>query len=112
MSGEARSDERIREEIRKRLTHAAHVDSHDVSVQVTAGVVRLDGSVPELRMREYVVAIVEAASGLRGIENRLRVANEAEDWPKERWMGVQNAGAQTGAKVPPGEGDAEAGAGS
>jgi hypothetical protein len=108
MNGEARSDERIREEIRKRLAHAAHVHSRGVTVQVTAGVVRLDGSVPELRMREDVVAIVEAASGLRGIENRLRVTNEA-DFP--RWMGVQNASAQTGTKVPPGAGDSEAGAG-
>jgi hypothetical protein len=32
-----------------------------------------------------------------------------EDWPRERWMGVQNGVSQTGTKVPPGKGDEEAG---
>ena len=110
MNPEPRSDERIHHEIRKRLSHAAHVDSHDVSIHVTAGVVRLDGSVRDGRTKDGIEAIVRLAEGVRAIDNCVRDATTVdEDGPRQRWLGVQNATAQTGAKVPPGQGDAEAG---
>lgn len=71
--GYQRSDERLREDISERLLQAEHIDSSDVTVEVTGGKVRLEGTVPERRMKHAIEDLVDACPGVQDIENRLKV---------------------------------------
>jgi hypothetical protein len=76
-----RSDERIHEEIHERLTHALHIDVHDVTVEVKAAKVTLYGTVPHRVMKHAIEDIVAACPGVKDIENKLTVALIAP-WPQ------------------------------
>lgn len=77
------SDERIEEEIRERLARPCspdaaaelpiEIDTSDVRFSVAGGLVTLDGTVPELRMKHYIEDLVDACPGVQDIENRIRV---------------------------------------
>ncbi|MBV8743068.1 MAG: BON domain-containing protein, partial [Sinobacteraceae bacterium] len=71
--GYQRSDERLREDISERLMHSHHIDSSDVTVQVSGGKVLLEGTVPDRYMKHEIENICDAAPGVQDIENRLRV---------------------------------------
>ena len=72
---EPTSDERIREEVCERLLREARVDVSDVSVEVTEGVVTLEGSVPYRQMKHAIEDIVASCRGVADVENRIRVAD-------------------------------------
>jgi hypothetical protein len=74
--GYRRSDERIREDISDRLMQSAHIDSSEVTVEVAAGKVTLDGTVPERRMKHAIEDMAESCAGVQDVENRIRVQRE------------------------------------
>lgn len=71
-----RSDERIREDINCRLTDDAHVDASDIEVSVESGEVVLTGTVPDRFEKRRAEDISELVSGVRNVENRLRVKRD------------------------------------
>lgn len=71
--GFIRSDERIREDINSRLTDDAHVDASNIEVSVENGDVMLTGTVPDRFEKRRAEDISDLVSGVRNVENRLRV---------------------------------------
>jgi hypothetical protein len=71
--GYQRSDERLREDISERLMQARYIDSSDVTVEVSAAKVVLDGTVPERRMKHAIEDLADACPGVQDIDNRIRV---------------------------------------
>jgi BON domain len=71
--GYQRSDERLREDISERLMAARYIDSSDVTVNVSAAKVVLEGTVPERRMKHAIEDLVDACPGVQDIDNRIRV---------------------------------------
>jgi hypothetical protein len=73
---DARSDERIREDLCDRLQHLAsrgHLDPSDIEVTVRDGEVTLDGTVPQRDWKHRAEDLAEAVIGVKGVENRIRV---------------------------------------
>jgi hypothetical protein len=72
--GYQRSDERIREDICERLIRSEHIDSSEVTIEVSGGNVTLEGTVPDRRMKHAIEDMAEATFGVNDVENRVRVA--------------------------------------
>ncbi|GAA4336912.1 BON domain-containing protein [Flaviaesturariibacter amylovorans] len=68
-----RSEDRIREDICDRLTDDDHVDASHIQVQVTGNEVILMGTVESREEKRRAEDVVESISGVRHVENRLRV---------------------------------------
>lgn len=85
--GYQRSNERLKEDICERLTDAPDVDASDISIQCKDGIVTLEGSVESRHMKHRVEDIVDGCSGVKDVENRLRVSSG---------QGVSSQGAQYG----------------
>jgi hypothetical protein len=77
--GYQRSDERIREDVCERLWQDARVDVGDVSVEVSAGVVRLEGTVPQRPMKHAIEDIVASCRGVKDVENAIRVVRDTPE---------------------------------
>lgn len=71
--GYKRPDERVHEDVCERLAMNRYVDVSDVSVEVTNGVVMLEGTVQARREKYMIEEIAEAVFGVNEVENRLRV---------------------------------------
>ncbi|MBS7457332.1 BON domain-containing protein [Coralloluteibacterium stylophorae] len=71
--GYTRSDERISEDVCERLTHDPLVDASEIEVKVVEGVVTLEGTVGDRRMKHRAEDIAESCSGVRDVDNRVRV---------------------------------------
>jgi hypothetical protein len=71
--GYQRSDERMREEICDELMRTAHLDSSDVTIDVTAAKAVLEGTVPERWMKHAMEDLADACPGIQDVENRIRV---------------------------------------
>jgi hypothetical protein len=69
-----RSDERIREDVCECLWRDPDIDAGDVSVEVEAGVVRLEGTVPVRRMKHRIEDVAADCPGVNDVENRIRIA--------------------------------------
>ncbi|MGE5525824.1 MAG: BON domain-containing protein [Rhodospirillaceae bacterium] len=83
-----RRDERIRDDIAERLYRAAHLDPSDVSVEVSGGVVVLEGSVSDRRMKHAMENIVVDTPGVRDVENRIRVTyGRSDELSEPAWQG-------------------------
>jgi len=74
--GYTRSDERIKEDINDRLSDDHHIDASNIDVAVTNGEVVLTGSVDDRRAKRHAEDLAEAISGVKNVENRIRVGNE------------------------------------
>ena len=72
--GYQRSDDRIREEICDRLTEDGEVDASEIEVSVQNGEVTLEGAVLDRQMKRDAEDCAERVSGVREVNNRLRVA--------------------------------------
>jgi hypothetical protein len=81
-SGYTRSDERIREDVCDRLTDDPHVDASSIQVTVESGVVTLQGQVFERPMKHRAEDCAEHVSGVKDVENRLRVSR-GDAWSEE-----------------------------
>lgn len=71
-----RSDERIREIVCEALTEDDRVDASSMEVAVKNGEVTLTGTVEDRTMKRLVEDIVESVSGVRELQNLLRIAGE------------------------------------
>jgi osmotically-inducible protein OsmY len=71
-----RSDDRIREDVNDRLTDSHFIDASDIDVQVTNAEVILSGTVDSRHAKRMAEDIAEDVSGVKNVENRLRVDNE------------------------------------
>jgi osmotically-inducible protein OsmY len=70
-----RSEERIREDICDRLTDDDHVDASRVKVSIENDAVILSGTVNSREEKRRAEDLVESISGVRHVENRLRVGS-------------------------------------
>jgi hypothetical protein len=68
-----RSDERIREAVCEALTEDDRIDATHVDVSVKAGEVTLAGTVDERAMKRAAEDLVEGISGVKDVQNLLRV---------------------------------------
>ncbi len=70
--GYVRSDERIREDVCDRLSDDDEVDASEITVTVTGGEVRLEGTVTDRYSKHRAEDLAEAVSGVRDVTNNLR----------------------------------------
>ncbi|MCW1382373.1 BON domain-containing protein [Novosphingobium sp. KCTC 2891] len=73
-----RSDERIREDANDRLTDDWQVDARQISIAVESGEVTLSGSVPTRQEKHRAEECVERISGVKHVQNNLRVDQARE----------------------------------
>jgi hypothetical protein len=71
--GYRRSDERIQDDIRDRLTQHAQIDASEIEVEVQDGAVTVKGTVDDRRIKRMVEANVEMIPGVVDIHNHLRL---------------------------------------
>jgi hypothetical protein len=71
-----RPDERIHDEVCRRLTQHPLIDAGFMNVQVENGEVTLTGEVLDRRMKHMVEDVVDEVSGVRDIHNKLRVVRD------------------------------------
>lgn len=71
----ARSDERILEEVRDRLSYHPYVDASEVEVSVDRGDVTLSGFVADRDAKRHAEDVAADVGGVRGVRNVLGVRN-------------------------------------
>jgi osmotically-inducible protein OsmY len=69
----ATADRQLADDLRSRLLQAGHVDATDITLDVRAGIVLLEGSVSDPALKRAAEDLMRGAIGVRGVENRLRV---------------------------------------
>jgi hypothetical protein len=72
-----RSDERVREEVCDCMTDDPMLDASEITVQVSDGVVTLNGTVTSREQKRRAEDVAERISGVKDVANQLRVAREA-----------------------------------
>ena len=96
--GYARGDDRIREDVCNRLTDDAHLDASEIEVELKDGEVTLTGTVRERQDKRHAEDIVDAASGVKHVQNNLRVkpaaAGSEEDGGDKQTPAMQGRGAR------------------
>jgi hypothetical protein len=84
-----RSDDRIREDVNDRLSDDSWLDASEIEIQVASGEVTLTGTVSSREDKRRAEDLAEAVSGVKHVQNNLRVQ------PTEAQQGTrQGAGAQ------------------
>jgi len=85
--GYSRSDERIKEDVNDRLSDDVFVDASEIEVTVNQGEVTLMGTVNERSQKRRAEDIAEQVSGVKNVENRIRVTSSSQ-WPvSPQWSG-------------------------
>jgi osmotically-inducible protein OsmY len=79
--GYRRSDERIKEDVNDRLTDNEWLDATDIDVQVSNCDVVLSGTVHDRYSKRLAEEIADEVSGVRNVENRIRVVEMQEHAP-------------------------------
>ena len=79
--GYTRSDERIREDVNERLTDDGMIDASEIEVDVKNGEVLLKGTVKSRQEKRRTEDIIESISGVKDVENHLKVKTENFDKP-------------------------------
>ena len=94
--GYTRSDERIREDVNDRLTDDPHIDAYDIEVSVSSGEVTLTGTVFERFGKCHAEDIADRVSGVRHVQNNLRVSERSSTGDKNvgAFADVANAKAE------------------
>jgi osmotically-inducible protein OsmY len=72
-----RSDDRVREEVCDCMTDDPMLDASEITVQVSDGVVMLNGSVTSREQKRRAEDVAERISGVKDVANQLRVSREA-----------------------------------
>lgn len=80
--GYQRSDERIREDINDRFSDDPYLDASNIEVMIEQGEITLSGTVEDRSEKRRAEDIAESVSGVRNVENRLRV-RQSERTPME-----------------------------
>lgn len=71
-----RSEDRIREDVCDRLTDDSALDATNINVQIQGNEVVLTGTVNSRDQKRRAEDVVESISGVRNVENRLKVSSE------------------------------------
>jgi osmotically-inducible protein OsmY len=74
----SRSDDRIKEDINDRLSDDPWVDASDIEITVSNAEVTITGTVKERSEKRRAEDLAEAVSGVKHVENRLRVGKQQE----------------------------------
>jgi osmotically-inducible protein OsmY len=77
----SRSDERIKEDINDRLSDDPFIDATEIDVTVSNGEVTLTGSVDHRSTKRRAEDLAEAVSGVKNVENRIRVSTSTLSSP-------------------------------
>ena len=108
--GYTRSDERIREDVSDRLTDDPYVDASDIDVIVSGGEVTLSGTVDDRRSKHRAEDIAESVSGIRHVQNNLRVRRTMAGTGESGMAGSSTAGAGSmGSSAAPATGSSRTG---
>lgn len=75
--GYIRSDERIQEDLNERLFHDDEIDASEVEINVKDGVVTLNGTIEERRLKYRIEDLAESCSGVKDVTNNLRVKSSS-----------------------------------
>jgi osmotically-inducible protein OsmY len=94
--GYTRSDERIREDVNDRLTDDGWLDASDIEVQVASAEVTLTGHVNSREEKRRAEDIVEAVSGVKHVQNNLRVKDRISSAGQSSTTQFGSAGSGTG----------------
>lgn len=94
----SRSDERIKEDINDRLSDDPFVDASDIDVTVSNGEVTLTGTVDHRSTKRRAEDLAEAVSGVKNVENRLRVAQMSMNNPSGSTTSGQSSSAVPGSE--------------
>lgn len=73
-----RRDERIQEDVNDRLYDDPWLNATDIEVEVQGGDVVLKGTVEDRQAKRRAEDICESVSGVKNVENRLRVVKESK----------------------------------
>jgi hypothetical protein len=76
--GYTRSDERIKEDVCERLSEHHYIDASQIRVEVSQGVVTLEGTVDDRWQKYQTEDLVDATSGVQDIQNRLNVSRASQ----------------------------------
>lgn len=87
-----RSEDRIREDICDRLTDDDRVDASNISVKIEDDAVVLSGTVASREEKRRAEDLVESVSGVRNVENRLRVDHDRGLSSREYTGNTDNTG--------------------
>ena len=90
-AGYVRTDERIREDASERLTDDWAVDARKIEVAVSKGEITLNGTVPSRDQKRRAEDLVEDLSGVKHVQNNLRV-DEGSTWDRNN-SGTAGSGA-------------------
>jgi osmotically-inducible protein OsmY len=74
--GYTRSDERIRDDVNDRLSDDPYVDASEIEVSVSSCEVTLSGTVDSRDAKRRAEDVVEQVSGVRHVQNNLRVQQQ------------------------------------
>ena len=88
-SGYTRSDERIKEDACDALTDDWAIDARQVTVGVKDGEITLDGTVPSRDQKRRAEDCVEDLSGVRHVQNNLRVQERQSRERNESEFGIR-----------------------
>lgn len=91
-----RSDERIREDANDRLTEDWRVDASNITVTVDKGEVTLNGTVTNREAKRRAEDIVEDLSGVKHVQNNLRVQAASGTAYTGNWATNQTSTAEGG----------------
>jgi len=88
--GYTRSDERIKDDLNDKLSDDSFIDASDIDVTAENGEIVLTGSVNSREEKRRAEDIAERVSGVKNVENRLRVKNREENdgatiYPQNRY---------------------------
>lgn len=75
----SRSDERITEDLNEKLAQDDLIDASDITVTVQNGEVTLEGTVEQRWLKHRAEDLAERCSGVKDVENRIRVKREEQD---------------------------------
>jgi osmotically-inducible protein OsmY len=87
--GYSRSDERISEDAHERLTEDHYLDASRVTVAVSGGEVTLGGVVDSREAKRHAERIVEEISGVRHVQNNLRIDRDGGSDSSDTVLGQQ-----------------------
>lgn len=77
-----RRDERIREEVCERLMFSHSVDPGELEVNVSEGLVTLDGIVEDRDQKRLAEELIEDLPGVKRVHNHLSVRKHVNGWVK------------------------------
>jgi hypothetical protein len=104
--GYQRSDERLREMICEQLTDDDELDASQIEVVVKSGEVTLSGTVDDRRAKRHAEDCVCSVSGVRDVQNQLRVKEERQ--LAKTSGSAQSSGSGQASQPAPGNGKYEA----